>query len=71
MLNTILSFIVTKVLEWLLRTLKVEVEEHLADLAEQKRRGEINEANVKAYEAADERKKRIEAALNLLNRNRT
>lgn len=68
MLNTIITWIATKVLEWLLRLVKTSVEEYLAELAEQRKRGEINEANVKAYEEAKSRQGRIEEALRLLDR---
>lgn len=68
MLTGILSWLGTKVLEWLLRLVEQSVREHLIDLAEAKRRGETNEANVKAYEAAKVRREKVQAALDMLNR---
>lgn len=68
MLEGILSWILEKVLAFLLGKATAAVTQAVDDLAEAKKRGEINEANIKAYEEAKDRADRIRSATALLNR---
>lgn len=70
MLATILEFLAGKLLDWLLGLLKTQVQNTAQDMAKDKERGEINDANVKAYEAAKSRQEQVDAALAVLNRTR-
>lgn len=62
-----LEWIAGYVLSWLLKLMVQKVEEHAADVAEDEKRGEINDENVKKYEAAQSRADSIRAATDLLN----
>lgn len=70
MFTSIISWIAGELLKWLLGMVEKSIKKHLEDLARDKERKEINEENIKKYEEANDRKKRIEAAIDLLNRSR-
>lgn len=67
MMEGILSWIVKLLLEYLFGKAATAVQEKAKELARDKERGEINEANVKAYEEAKDRESRRRAALDLVN----
>lgn len=67
-MSTILTWIVNAILNWLLSKAVAAVSQYEAQVADDKKRGEINDANTKAYEDAVDRQARIDAALVLLNR---
>lgn len=69
-LESILIWIAEKVLNYLLGRATDAVIEHEKEVARDKERGEINDANTKAYEEANDRAARIKAATDLLNRSR-
>lgn len=70
-MEAILSWFVKKVLEVLLNKLVAYMNELSEQIKRDKERGETNEANIKAYEEALERKDRIKRATDLLNGVRT
>lgn len=65
---SILEWIGVQVLNYLLAYFTKKVEQKVEDIKRDEERGEINEANTKAYEDANDRAARIKAALHLLNR---
>lgn len=67
-MNAILTWLAGKILKYLLGLITTKIEEHAAQVVEDKRRGVVNDANVKAYEEAKDRAARIKAATDLLNR---
>lgn len=66
--ESILLWIAERTLAWLFNLGLNAVQKYEDQVAEDKKRGEINDANVKAYEAAKDRQSRIAAATRLLNR---
>ncbi len=68
MLESILMWLVEKILSYFLGRATQAVIDHEADVARDKERGEINDANTKKYEDAVSRADRIKAATDLLNR---
>lgn len=62
------AWILEVILKWLFNLATNAVQNYEDQVAEDKRRGEINDANVKAYEEARDRASRIAAATKLLNR---
>lgn len=70
MIDSILSWILEKILAFLLGKAVSAAEDKFQEIQTDKERGEVNDANTKAYEAAVDRKDRIDAALGLLNRER-
>lgn len=67
-LEGIAAWFMKKLLDYLLNRAIVEVNAKLAQMKLDQQRGEINEKNVKAYEEASDRRGKIDAALDLLNR---
>lgn len=67
-LTTILEWIAGQILAYLLGKATSAIEQKAADVERDKARGEVNDANVKAYEEANDRADRIRAATDLLNR---
>ena len=67
-LESILMWLVGQVLNYFLGKATQAIQDHAADVARDKERGEINDANVKAYEEAKDRADSIKAATDLLNR---
>lgn len=59
-----------KVLNYLLGRASEAVQTKLKDVQQDKERGEVNEANVRAYQDAVDREARRKAALYLVNRTR-
>lgn len=68
MIDWLFSWLLEKLLNYFLGKVTVAIEDHVQQMAEDKRRGEVNDKNVKAYEEAVDRRSRINAALALLNR---
>lgn len=67
MIEAALVWLLTQILNYLLGIATQAVETYAAQVELDKQRGDINDANVKAYEAASDRKSRVDAALSLLN----
>lgn len=67
MIEAALTWVLTAILNWLLGVATKAVTDYASQVALDKARGETNDANVKAYEAANDRKSRIDAAIGLLN----
>lgn len=67
-IDGILSWLLEKILGFLLEKITYEIKDHVDQLAEDKKQGVINDANLKAYEEARDRQSRIDSALRLLNR---
>lgn len=63
-------WIAGKILNYLLGRAVDATKEKLQEIERDKERGETNEANVKAYEEAQDRESRRKAAIDLLNRNK-
>lgn len=61
-------WLVEQVLSYFLGKATKAIEDHAADVARDKARGEINDTNTKAYEDAVDRASSIKAATDLLNR---
>lgn len=68
MLEGILSWLLEKILAFLLGKATTAVTQAVDDMVRDKARGQINEENVRAYEEAYDRKQKVESALKLLNR---
>ena len=68
MLVSILEWLASWILNYLASLATTAIKDTVDDMKRDKERGEINDANVKAYEDAVSRKDRVEAALSLLNR---
>ncbi len=68
MLSTFGSWLVEQILSYLLKLAVKSIETTVNQIEEDKKRGQVNEANQKAYEEAQDRASRIQAALNLLDR---
>lgn len=64
----ILEWLIGWLLNWLLGKATTAIEKKTIEIARDKERGETNDANVKAYEEANDRAARIKAAQDLLNR---
>lgn len=58
----------TKILQWLLTMAGTAVVNKAKEMADESERGKINDENVKAYAEAQERKARVEKAIDMLNR---
>lgn len=71
MLDSIAAWFVAMILNWLLGKATAAVQDEVDQVALDKERDEINQKNMDAYEAAKDRQSRIQAALNLLNRDTT
>lgn len=67
MIEAILAKLLQMILDYLLGKATKAVAKELDQMAEDKKRDGINEANVKAYEEAKDRQARIRAATDLLN----
>ncbi len=67
MIETWLMWLLTKLLEILVGKATDAINKAVSDMKRDKERGEVNEANVKAYQDAVDRKSRIDAATSLLN----
>ncbi len=65
--NTILSFMAAKLVEWLLKRIEKAVQKYASEVAKDDEQNAVNGNNLKKYEDANDRKKRIEVALELLN----
>lgn len=68
MWETILTWLATTALNWLLGIISKKVQEHEAQVELDKARQAVNDENVKKYENAKDRSDRISAALDILNR---
>lgn len=66
-LESALAWLVGQIMTYLLGRAEKAAADKLSQMAEDKKRGEINDANVKAYEEAKDRAARQAAALALLN----
>lgn len=62
------AWLLKQLLAWLFNLATNAIQKHEDQVLEDKKRGEINDKNVKAYEEAQDRASRIAAALKLLNR---
>ena len=69
MLERLASWLLAFILDYLYKKAKVAVEELVEEQKLAAERGAVNEENVRRYEEALDRKERIDAALELLNRN--
>lgn len=61
-------WIAGQILNYLLGKASDAIQTAAQQIADDKARGEINDANVKAYEDANDRASRIKSSLDLLNR---
>lgn len=68
-MTAILEWALGWVLKYLADLAMKEVKDAATQLARDKAEGKINDANVKAYDEAQDRASRRKAALDLLNRN--
>ena len=68
MISSFFTWLVGVILKWLASRVTKEVTRRLEKIAEDKKRGRINEKNVKKYEEAKSRSEQIKAAEDLLNR---
>lgn len=66
-MSTFLTWLLNAILTWLAAQAAKAAAERAAQLAEDRRRGQTNETNLKAYEEATDRAERIAAATALLN----
>lgn len=69
MIEAFLSMILKIILDYLLGKATTAVAKELDQMAEDKKRGKINDNNVKAYQDAKDRQSRVRAATDLLNGN--
>ncbi len=69
-LTSILTWLAGKILNYLLGRAVDAAVAKAKDIEREQARGEINDANVKAYEEATTEKERLEASLSLLNRSK-
>lgn len=69
-MNTFLDWVAGFILQWLLEKAQAAVKDAADQVATDKERGEINAANIKAYEDAKNRAEARAAALDLINRNK-
>lgn len=67
MIEAILAKLLQMILDYLLGKATQAVAKELDQMAEDKKRGTINEANIKAYQDAKDREASIRAATALLN----
>ncbi len=67
MIDKILTWIITKILEYLFGKVETELKSASQDMAKEKEREQVNEKNIIKYEAAKSRAEKIKAAKNLLN----
>lgn len=70
MFESILIWLAERILNYLLGRAVEAAQDKVKEIERDKERGEINEANVKAYEEAADRESRRREAVNLLNRSR-
>lgn len=66
-MNTILTWLVTTLLNWLMGRVVSAVERYADKVALDKQRGITDEANIKAHAEAKDRAEKIKAASDLLN----
>lgn len=70
MLEAILSWICTQILNYLFNKASVAADKAAAQVIKDKERNETNSENLAAYENAKSREESRKAALDLLNRNK-
>lgn len=70
MIDGFLEFIATVILNYLWKKAAATAGQIAEQVKTDRERGEINEKNVQAYEAAKTRAERRRAALDLINRNK-
>lgn len=66
-MNTILTWILNALLNWIVGRLTSALKQYEDQLALDKQRGKIDEGNAKKYEEAKDRLERHAAAVDLLN----
>ncbi len=66
-MTSVLTWLLNSVLNWLLARATKAVADVSKEMADAKEQGQINDENVKRYEAARDRAERIKAATDLLN----
>ena len=67
MVEKILTWFLTKILEYLFGKAEKATKEVAAQIEKEKQRDEVDEKNIIKYESAKDRKEKIKASLSLLN----